>query len=433
MQPRGDAADVLSLAVLSLAVLSLAVRSSAGQHGGEAIPATAVGQLGPADLPVVATRGDELGQGELVKPGGSGGKLGRHRVEQARRNHQPAEPQARGQALAGRAGVDDVIGRERLQRADRLPVVAELSVVVVLDHDAAPRGHLPAAARMKGHAQRELVRRGQQRGVSPAGLTDDGAHRVNGHRPQAKALPGDDVTVLLVTVGLHGQGGRAGRTQRAADDGQSVAEPRADHDAPGIGGDAPRPGQVPRQRRPQLWEPARVRVAEEVIGGGRQHLAGRREPGAARERGQVRYPRTQVIAGHGRLRAAHGGGAEVRGRTRRDGGSRAGLRGQPPLRDELAVDLGDRIAGDTQVRGQGPGRRQARAGAQAPGLDRAAQRGLQTSSHPGPGKVQVEVDPAHRSPVLAVGASSFPGGFGPSFRHRTGPYLGPFTGLAWWS
>src|ERR1019366_4316792 len=72
VQPRGDAADVLSLAVLSLAVLSLAVRSSAGQHGGEAIPATAVGQLGPADLPVVAARGDELGQGELVKPGGAG-------------------------------------------------------------------------------------------------------------------------------------------------------------------------------------------------------------------------------------------------------------------------------------------------------------------------------------------------------------------------
>src|ERR1039457_959229 len=47
VQPRGDAADVRSLAV----------GSSAGQHGGEAIPATAVGQPGPADLPVVATCG----------------------------------------------------------------------------------------------------------------------------------------------------------------------------------------------------------------------------------------------------------------------------------------------------------------------------------------------------------------------------------------
>jgi hypothetical protein len=223
---------------------------------------------------------------------------------------------------------------------------------------------------------------------------------------------------MLVSVGLHGHGGRAARTQRTADRGQTVAEARADHDVPGIGGDTPRPGQVARQRRPQCREPARVRVAKEMIGSGRQHLAGRPEPGPARERGQVRYPGTQVIARDRRLGAAVGDGAEVRGLTRRDGGARAGLRGQPPLRDQLTVDLGDRVAGDTQVRGQGPGRRQPHAGAQATGPDRVAQRGLQACSHSSPGKIQVEIDPA---------------GFGPSFWHRNGPYLGPLIRLAWWS
>jgi hypothetical protein len=169
VQARGDPADPWSLAV----------RSWGGQHRGELVQAAAVGQPDPADLPVVATRGDEIGQDELVKRGGSGAEPGRHRVEQARRDHQPAEPQARGQALAGRAGVDDTIGRERLQGAHRLPVVAELPVVVVLDHHPAPPGYVPATARMKRHTQRELVGRGQQRGAGRAGLADDGAHRVN--------------------------------------------------------------------------------------------------------------------------------------------------------------------------------------------------------------------------------------------------------------
>ena len=83
---------------------------------------------------------------------------------------------------------------------------------------------------MQGHAQRELVGRGQQRRVRPAGLGDDGAHAVDGHRPQAKTLRRGDVAVGLVTVGLHGEGARAGGAKRAADCGQAVRETRAYHD-----------------------------------------------------------------------------------------------------------------------------------------------------------------------------------------------------------
>ena len=52
----------------------------------------------------------------------------------AGREHHPAEPQTRRQALAGRAHVDDPVGVHALERADGLAVVAELAVVVVLHH-----------------------------------------------------------------------------------------------------------------------------------------------------------------------------------------------------------------------------------------------------------------------------------------------------------
>jgi hypothetical protein len=46
---------------------------------------------------------------------------------------EPAQAQARGEGLAGGAGVDDVAGIELLEGADGLPVVAELTVVVVFE------------------------------------------------------------------------------------------------------------------------------------------------------------------------------------------------------------------------------------------------------------------------------------------------------------
>ena len=116
-----------------------------------------------------------------------------------------------------------MLGRQGLHRSHGLTVVAELPVVVVLDHHAAPVGHLPAAPRMQRHAQRELVRRGQQHRVRPGGLADDGAHAVDRQRPQAQALPGCDVPVGLVAVRLDREGGRTRRAQRAAAVGAGLA------------------------------------------------------------------------------------------------------------------------------------------------------------------------------------------------------------------
>jgi hypothetical protein len=66
VQAGGDPADMASLAA---------------QGGGQPIAATAVGEPGAADLPVVAAGSDELGQDELVQPRGARGQLGRHGVE----------------------------------------------------------------------------------------------------------------------------------------------------------------------------------------------------------------------------------------------------------------------------------------------------------------------------------------------------------------
>jgi hypothetical protein len=311
-----------------------------------------------------------------------------------------------------------VVGRERLQRAHRLAVVAELPVVVILDHHAAPVGRLAAAPGMQRHAQRELVRRGQQHRVRPGSPADDGAHAVDRQRPQAQALPGRDVAVGLVAVCLDREGGRARRAQRAADASQAVREARADDDVRRIGGHAPRPGQVVGQGGSQLRHPSRIRVPEQVIGGIGEDLAGRGEPGAARERRQVGRSGAQVVAGHrllgpGRDRRA-GRGRPVRG----DRGPRPGPGGQPSLGDQLAVDLGDRIAGDAQVRGQCARRRELRTRTEAAGPDSVAQRAFQPGPHPGPAKVEVQVHSAHEA-------------FGPCFFHRSGPYLGPLWPIAW--
>jgi hypothetical protein len=158
--------------------------------------------------------------------------------------------------------------------------------------------------------------------------------------------------VGLVAVRLDRERDRARRVQRAADDGQAVGEARADDDVRGIGGHAPRPGQVVGQGGSQRWHPARVRVPEQMIGGGREDLAGRGEPGAARERRQVGYSGAQIVTGYRLLGPGRGRGAG-RGCPAGDHGSRTGPRGQPSLGDQLAVGLGGGIARDAQVSGQG--------------------------------------------------------------------------------
>ena len=83
------------------------------------------------------------------------------------RHQHPAQPHARRQPLARRADVDDLLGRQPLQRADGDAVVAVLGVVVVLDDQPlAPRPTRSArrVARVPARRRRELVGGGDDHG-----------------------------------------------------------------------------------------------------------------------------------------------------------------------------------------------------------------------------------------------------------------------------
>ena len=82
---------------------------------------------------------EEVGERVLVDPVRAA--VGEHLLARGRRRRsaaghdQPAEPQRGRERLARRAGVDDAVGVEPLERADGGAVVAVLGVVVVLDRD----------------------------------------------------------------------------------------------------------------------------------------------------------------------------------------------------------------------------------------------------------------------------------------------------------
>jgi hypothetical protein len=56
-------------------------------------------------------------------------------IEQRFREDKPSDPERRCKRLARRAAVDDAVGLEALEGADRQAVVAVLGVVIVLDRD----------------------------------------------------------------------------------------------------------------------------------------------------------------------------------------------------------------------------------------------------------------------------------------------------------
>ena len=113
------------------------------------------GDAGAAHLPVERARRQELGQRELLEHSGEGAHraLGLDQlVEQRRRRHEPRQPEAGHEALGRGSRVHHLRRGERLHRADRPAVVAELAVVVVLEHDraAGPRAEAIAARRRDG-------------------------------------------------------------------------------------------------------------------------------------------------------------------------------------------------------------------------------------------------------------------------------------------
>ena len=119
----------------------------------------------------------------------------RMRVAEARRCEDPADAQGGRQGLADRSQRHHAVGGEALQRADRLPVVAELGVVVVLeDHPVdlvRPLHQLVATGRAQHRPGRALVGRRQQHGTGTAGaqVVDPDPLRVDAGPPTPAARP----------------------------------------------------------------------------------------------------------------------------------------------------------------------------------------------------------------------------------------------------
>jgi ABC-2 type transport system ATP-binding protein len=140
------------------------VRDARGQLGDEEFAALAVLRAHPAHVPVIGVRGEELREGQLVERVAGlveDGPLPQQRLAPPLGDDGPRQPDGGRERLAGGAEVGHDVGGDALQRADRAAVVAELTVVVVLDDQAAggarPPRHGQAAFRGQGHAERELV------------------------------------------------------------------------------------------------------------------------------------------------------------------------------------------------------------------------------------------------------------------------------------
>ena len=221
---------------------------------------------------------------------------------QRRRRDQPAEAQPGGERLADRAEQHHPLRAEPLEAADRVAVVAELGVVVVLEHQPV---HLGGP--------------GDQLGPPPWRQDDPGGVLVGGrdqHHPGGAAAERADVDALVVDrdgqpdgagrpqqgVGalavrvLDGQGDRAGPGQGADDQVEALGDAVHHDQAAGRDVGGPDPAEVGRQLGRQLGDAAGVAVAQRLVGEHVQDLADRGQPGPAGEGREVGRAHPQVVA-----------------------------------------------------------------------------------------------------------------------------------------
>ena len=160
---------------------------------------------------VVVVRVDEAAEGRLVQhvgqPAGAAALRG-ERAGEPLGHDPPREADGGREALRGRPGVQHVVGRERLECADRATVVAELAVVVVLDDEAAgafrPAHDLEPPRRAEWDADRELVRCGEEHRIHVSEPVDHRAAGVDGNGDRREARGTDDLAVRLVSHLLDG-------------------------------------------------------------------------------------------------------------------------------------------------------------------------------------------------------------------------------------
>ncbi len=407
------------------------IRQMRAQRVQQRVTPAPVDRTHPAQVTVELAAAEKVGERQLVDDRRTpvGEQLRRRDVgDQVSGHHHPAEPQPRRERLAGRAAVDDMLGRQALHGAHRRPVVAVLSVVVVLDHDRAaasrPADRLGPGRRRQHPAGRPLVRRREDQRVGVDQVEGLDLNAVRAHRDADHVQTRGRCEHPGVVVGRRVlQGYPPGAAPREHLDQQRDALPIAvadDHVA-GVGQRAAHPVEVVAQGLPQFRHPAPVEVDEPVVGCGGEHGAHRAQPGGPRKLRHVGAPVSEVDPEAGitgvRLRrrrpsACVGFGS---GRRHRHGdlGVTPRSAGEVALGHELLVGLHDHPARNPEPGREGAGGRQRRARTQPAGPDARAdgRLDLPVQWHPG---VAVQFD------EQVLGRA----GAGPQSPHGIGPYPG---------
>ena len=273
---------------------------------------------------------------------------------------QPAEAQGRGQRLARRAEVDDPLGSEALERADRRAVVAELGVVVVLD-DERVSPFAPSRAGRRRPGERTTPVGNWCAGVTTHGLgfgavegADVDALGVDANRQRLQPGPRDDLPDHCVAGVLDADGRPARPLEDGAEQADRLREATADERVLGPTGDATHRGRG--TRRAPLAAPA-------SLGCRRRRAPGRAPASALRGTtwptplaGRPRSP-AGPAAGCSAA-AARAAPASTRRAVRPPARSRRGPSAQHevPLRSELGVGADHEAAGDAELCGERAGR-----------------------------------------------------------------------------
>ncbi len=275
-------------------------------------------------------------------------------------------------------GVDDALGREPVDGPDRLPVVPEFGVVVVLEDQpvaaGSPRLERGPALRRHDRSGGEVVRGRDDDRVrgGPCQRLHDEPVVVDRDRIDHETGPlGGPDRVALARV-LDGDPSRSVGPQDLGHKAEGLGEPVADDDPLGVGGGAAHAVEIRRQRVPELRGAAVVEVAEAVARRLVEDPPQGPEPGLPGELGDVGSTVEEVDPRRRRHHPDDRGRRDV-GHRRADPRRAARTARQVALGDELLVGLDDDAARDAELVGQGTGRRQGRRRRQSARPDRLAQ------------------------------------------------------------
>src|SRR5690349_7503971 len=168
----------------------------------------------------------------------------------------------------------------------------------------------------------------------------------------------------------------AAREECPADDALRLRVAVGDDDPIRLGDNPADPAEIVGEGPAQRLDPAWIAITEIGIGHPVYRVAQATQPLRAREARNIRGAWTQVEP-RGRVRDERPARRRQTARCRLgDARSRALAQGQVALGGELRVGADDDAAGDPELAGEIPGRVHARAGAQPPVADGAAQLGF---------------------------------------------------------